>query len=297
MPRGGFRCGFVSIVGRPNVGKSTLLNRILGEKIAIISDKPQTTRNRIMGVAHLSGAQIVFLDTPGIHKPKHGLNRRMVRRALDTFQEADLILVMGEATSNPGPGDRFVVEQLDRLSTPVFLVLNKIDTVNRSALIEKLTRYAGLYAFKEVVPVSAATGENVDRLLEVIKDSLPEGPPMFPEETVTDQPLRVMAGEFIREKILARMREEMPYSAAVEVEEFKEDAEKDRVSIQAVIYVERESQKGIMIGKKGDILKAVGTEARLDLERLMGCKVVLKLWVKVKPGWRANEGMLERMGY
>ncbi len=297
MKQEGFRSGFVSIIGRPNVGKSTLLNRILKEKIAIISDKPQTTRNRIMGVLHLSGAQLVFLDTPGIHKPKFKLNQRMVRTALNTLKEVDLILFLVEAFDAPGPGDQFIMERLKGLSIPVFLVINKIDRVKKGTLIPLIEQCTRSFTFTEVVPVSALTGDNVDRLIEVIVKHLPEGQPLFPEDTITDQPLRFIAAEVIREKILTRTHEEIPYSVAVVIEEFLEDPEKQRVTIRAVIYVERDSQKGIVIGKGGEMLKAVGTAARLELEGLIGTKVYLELWVKVKKDWRDNESLLTEVGY
>ena len=297
MKQEGFRSGFVSIIGRPNVGKSTLLNRILKEKISIISDKPQTTRNRIMGVLHLSGAQLVFLDTPGIHKPKFKLNQRMVRTALNTLKEVDLILFLVEAFDAPGPGDQFIMERLKGLSIPVFLVINKIDRVKKETLIPLIEQCTRSFTFTEVVPVSALTGDNVDRLIEVIVKHLPEGQPLFPEDTITDQPLRFIAAEVIREKILTRTHEEIPYSVAVVIEEFLEDPEKQRVTIRAVIYVERDSQKGIVIGKGGEMLKAVGTAARLELEGLIGTKVYLELWVKVKKDWRDNESLLTEVGY
>lgn len=297
MKQEGFRSGFVSIIGRPNVGKSTLLNRVLKEKISIISDKPQTTRNRIMGVLHLSGAQLVFLDTPGIHKPKFKLNQRMVRTALATLKEVDLILFLVEAFDAPGPGDQFIMERLKGLSAPVFLVINKIDRVKKETLIPLIEQCTRSFTFTEVVPVSALTGDNVDRLIEVIVKHLPEGQPLFPEDTITDQPLRFIAAEVIREKILTRTHEEIPYSVAVVIEEFLEDPEKQRVTIRAVIYVERDSQKGIVIGKGGEMLKAVGTAARLELEGLIGTKVYLELWVKVKKDWRSDESLLTEVGY
>ena len=297
MTRKGFRSGFISLIGRPNVGKSTFLNQILKEKISIVSDKPQTTRNRIMGVKHLPNAQIIFLDTPGIHKPKFGLNRRMVKTALSTLQEVDLILFMVEATEAPGRGDQFIVEHLKRLQNPVFLVLNKIDRIKKATLISVINQYSHQYNYDEVVPVSALTGENTERLLDVIVKYLPEGQALFPEDTVTDQPLRFIAAEIIREKILTRTHEEIPYSVAVAIEKFSEDPEKQMVSIDALIYTERNSQKGIIIGKGGKMLKTIGTEARLELERLIGTKVFLQLWVKAKEDWRGNEVMLNELGY
>jgi len=292
-----FRSGFVSIIGRPNVGKSTLLNQILGEKIAIVSDKPQTTRTRILGVKHLPEAQIIFLDTPGIHKPKFGLNQRMVKTALGTLNEVDMILFLVDAKEDPGGGDRFIIEEVKKVNVPIFLILNKIDRVGKQALLPPIERYSGLYSFTEIIPVSALTGENVDRLVDVIVKYLPPGDPLFPEDEITDQPLRVIAAEVVREKILTRTRDEIPYSVGVVVEQFNEDPEKELVSIHAVIYVERDSQKGIVIGKSGKMLKAVGTEARHDLERLIGTKVFLKLWVKVKDDWRGNEAILNELGY
>ena len=292
-----FRSGFVSIIGRPNVGKSTLLNQILKEKIAIVSDKPQTTRTRIMGVHHLPKAQIVFLDTPGIHKPKFSLNQRMVKTALNALREVDLILFLVEATSDPGSGDQFILELLKPLKVPVFLVLNKIDRVSKPSLLPLIQRHVQQLKFTEVVPVSALSGENIDRLQKIIVQYLPVGDPLFPEDTITDQPLRFIAAEIIREKILAKTYQEVPYSVAVAIEDFSEDSQKQLVSIHAVIMIERDSQKGILIGKRGEMLKAVGTEARIELERLIGTKVFLKLWVKVKEDWRYNEAVLNELGY
>ena len=297
MTEPGFKSGFVSIIGRPNVGKSTLLNRILGEKIAIVSDKPQTTRNRIMGVHHLPNAQIVFLDTPGIHKAKFDLNRRMVKAALGTLEGVNLILVMVDAREAPGQGDQFIIEHLKELKIPVFVLINKVDRVHKPSVLERIDQYSRLYDFAEVFPLSALKGDNVDRLVETIVKYLPEGAPLFPADTVTDQPLRTMAGELIREKILTRTRQELPYSVGVAVEDFKEDPDKNLVSIHVVIYVERESQKGIVIGKNGEMLKAVGTEARIEIERLVGCRVFVQLWVKVKKDWRSDEALLDQMGY
>lgn len=299
-----FHSGFVSIIGRPNVGKSTLLNHILGEKVAIISDKPQTTRNRILGVKHLPEGQVVFLDTPGIHKPKYKMNRKMVETALATLGEVDLILFMIEATdalsrrggAQAGGGDAFIMERLGGVKTPVFLVLNKMDLVKKEKTMPLVESYTRGFKFSEVVPISAETGANVDRLLELILKTLPEGDPFFPEDIVTDQPVRFIASEIIREKILRNTREEIPYSVAVMIEAFREEKSRP-TEIAAMILVERDSQKGILIGKKGEMLKTIGTQARLELEGLLGTKVFLELWVKVQPNWRQDEMVLKELGF
>lgn len=289
------RSGFVALVGRPNVGKSTLLNRILGEKVAIISDKPQTTRTRILGVKHLPGAQMVFLDTPGIHKPKFELNKRMVNVALHVLDEVDLAFFMVEAMEPPGSGDRFVLERLKERDVPVFLVVNKVDLVKKLRLLPLLDEYSRMHAFAEIVPVSARTGDGVDRLLELALARMPEGPAYFSEDVVTDQPMRVLAAEIIREKLLQKTRDELPFAVAVFIDSFKEEGRLARIS--ATIYVEKDSQKAIVIGKHGEILKAVGTHARIDMENLFGMKVFLELWVKVKEAWRQDERMLVELGY
>lgn len=292
-----FRSGFIAIIGRPNVGKSTLLNQILKEKVAIVSDKPQTTRTKILGVKNLPGAQMVFLDTPGIHKPKYKLNERMVKTALDSLAEADVILFMVEAGESPGGGDRFIMERLKGIKKPIFLLINKVDLVKKDSILPLIAEYGKMFNFAEVFPVSALTGENVDRLVEVALKYLPEGPQYFPEGVVTDQPLNFIISEIIREKILERTREEIPYSVAVVVEEAKEDPDKGIVSIRALIYVERDSQKAIIIGKGGSMLKAVGTVARTEIERLLGSKVFLELWVKVKKDWRKDERIISEIFY
>jgi GTPase len=290
-----YRSGFVALVGRPNVGKSTLLNRILGEKVAIISDKPQTTRTRILGVKHLAGAQMVFLDTPGIHKPKFELNKRMVEVALNVLDEVDLAFFMVEATEAPGPGDRFVLERLKERDVPVFLVVNKVDLVKKLRLLPLLDEYQGMHEFAEIVPISAKTGDGVDGLLDLALARMPEGPAYFSEDVVTDQPMRVLAAEIIREKLLQKTRDELPFAVAVGIDSFKEEGKLARIS--ATIYVEKASQKAIVIGKHGEILKAVGTYARIDMENLFGMKVFLELWVKVKEAWRQDERMLVELGY
>jgi GTP-binding protein Era len=292
---GAHRSGFIALVGRPNVGKSTLLNQILGEKIAIISDKPQTTRTRILGVRHLPKAQLVFLDTPGIHKPLYRLNQRMVRVALEVLDEVDLVFFLVEATEGVGAGDRYVVERLKERAVPVVLVINKVDLVQKGRLLPLIDAYRQMHEFAEIVPVSALTGDGVNRLVEIAVRSMPAGPVYFEDDVVTDQPMQLLAAEFIREKILQKTRDELPFSVAVQIESFTEEGQLARIA--AIVYVEKESQKAIVIGKRGELLKAVGTEARIEMERLFGMKVFLELWVKVKEGWRQDERMLTALGY
>ena len=291
--------GSVAIIGRSHVGKSTLLNRLLKEKIAIVSDKPQTTRTRILGVAHVEGAQIVFLDTPGLHEPRHLLNRRMVRTTLDTFDDADVLYVVVEATSQPGPGDLAVIEHVKQAvakqARPVVLVINKVDLVNKSRLLPLMEQYLRIFPWTEMVPVSAQTADNTDRLLSVTVSLLAEGEATYNEDMITDQSMRTLAAELIREKILQQTYEEIPHSVAVEIEEFVET--KKLIKIGAVVIVEKESQKGILIGKQGERLKSVGTAAREDMERLFGTKVFVKLWVKVRESWREDEQTLAELGY
>ena len=288
-----FKSGFISIIGRPNVGKSTLLNALLGEKIAIISDKPQTTRNRILGIVSRPGAQMVFMDTPGIHKPMHKMNEFMVKTALATYSEVDVILMLVEATEQPGGGDRFIIETLSRLKTPVFLLINKTDLIKKESLLPLMQEYGRLYNFAEIIPVSALKNDLGD-LVDVILKQLPQGPKYFPDDQLTDQPERFVVSELIREKIFELTKEEIPYSTAVVIEEMKEEPEITRIT--AVIYVERDSQKGILIGKGGAMLKQIGTLARKDAEKLLGAKIFLQLWVKVKKGWREDERMLKNLG-
>lgn len=291
-----FRSGYVSIIGRPNVGKSTLMNRILNEKVAIVSKKPQTTRNRIIGIKHLPGAQIIFLDTPGIHKPRFAMNRKMVKTAMEALAEGDLVLFMVEAISPPGGGDHFIMEELKKVEKPIFLLINKVDLVKKDSLLPLIDEYSRFLNFKEIIPVSALNGDNIDRLLETMVRYLPSGEAFYPEDMVTDQTLRFMTAEIIREKIFEKTEEEIPYSVAVLIEQFQEKNEKGLTSIKALIFVEKDSQKGIIIGKSGKMLKSIGTEARRDLEDLLGSKVFLDLWVKVKKDWRQDERILAEMG-
>jgi GTP-binding protein Era len=288
-----FRSGFISIVGRPNVGKSTLLNALLGEKIAITSDKPQTTRNKIIGIVNQQNAQLVFMDTPGIHKPMHKMNEAMVKTALATYSEVDVILMLVEATERPGGGDRFIIETLSQVKTPVFLLINKVDLIKKDALLPLIQEYSTLYNFAEIIPVSALK-KDLGELLDNVLKRLPMGPKYFPDDQLTDQPERFVVAEMIREKVFELTKDEIPYSTAVVIEEMKEEPEITRIT--AIIYVERDSQKGILIGKGGAMLKQIGTLARRDAEKLLGAKIFLQLWVKVKKGWREDDRMLKNIG-
>ncbi|HEY6010898.1 MAG TPA: GTPase Era [Nitrospirota bacterium] len=288
-----FHSGFISIIGRPNTGKSTLLNALLGEKIAIISDKPQTTRNRILGIVNLPNAQLVFMDTPGIHKPMHKMNEFMVKTALSTYNEVDVILMLVEATAPAGLGDKFIIETLAKVKTPVFLLINKVDLIEKEKLLPLMQEYSSLYPFAEIIPVSALKNDLGD-LVNVVLKRLPVGPKYFPDDQLTDQPERFVVSEIIREKIFELTKEEIPYSTAVVIEDMKE--EPDITRIHAAILVERDSQKGIVIGKGGGMLKQIGTLARQDAEKLLGTKIFLKLQVKVRKGWREDERMLKNIG-
>lgn len=292
-----FRSGFVSLVGRPNVGKSTLLNALVGQKASIISDKAQTTRNRIRAVLTNSSAQVIFIDTPGIHKPKHRLGSYMVRSARSTFKEVDVILWLADARYRPGRGDLYIIKGLMDVKTPVFLVLNKIDLVPANRRDERLKLYSELYPFSAGFMISALKDRSFEKLMNEIIHHLPEGPRYYPEGVVTDRPEFFLISEIIREKILAVTREEIPFSIAVEVEEFKKREQRDLVDIRAVIHVERNSQKGIVVGKKGGLLKEVGTRARPEIEALLGNQVYLDLWVKVNKDWRNKESALHHLGY
>lgn len=291
-----FRSGFAAIVGRTNVGKSTLLNKLVGRKVAIMSDKPQTTRNKILCVLNREHSQVVFLDTPGIHKPKHRLGEFLVQTALKTLKEVDSVLFLVEANHPPGPGDLFIIKQLENIATPVILVVNKIDLVRREELLPLLEQFSKLYNFSEIVPVSALTGENLPGLLDLVTECLPPGPQYYPGEMITDRPESFIMSELIREKILRLTNQEVPHSVAVVIEELEEQST-NVVSVRAVIYTERESQKGILIGKGGQMLKKIGQMAREDMENLLGSKIFLELWVKVRPDWRNKEAQLKNMGY
>jgi GTP-binding protein Era len=292
-----FYSGFVAVVGRPNVGKSTLINTLIGEKIAIMSDRPQTTRNKIMCILNMDNAQVMFLDTPGIHKPHHKLGEYMVKTAESALKEVDAILFVVDVNEKKGPGDEYVMNELRKTKTPVILVANKIDKLeSKKRLFSIIESYTKLFDFAAVVPISALTDSDFKGLLKEIKERLPEGPKYFPEDMITDQPERIIAAEMVREKVLHSTRDEIPHSIAVEVEEMKERND-NMVFIRATIYVERESQKGIVIGAKGALLKQIGKEAREDLEGLLGNKVYLDLWVKVKKDWRNKDTFLKQFGY
>jgi len=291
-----FKSGFVAIIGRPNVGKSTLLNSIIGQKIAIMSDKPQTTRNQIRGVYTSDQVQAVFVDTPGIHKPKHKLGQYMVEAALGTLKEVDLILYVVDVTMEFGTGEEYIINQLKQVKTPVILVLNKIDLIKKEKLLELIAFYSSRYEFAEIVPISAAQKENLDELLKVLPTYLPEGPQFYPEDMITDQPEQQVIAEIIREKVLFLTREEVPHSVAVKVETIASRGSATTY-IGAVIYVERDSQKGIIIGKQGQMLKEIGRLARQELEVILGTKIYLELWVRVKPDWRSREQDLRSFGY
>ncbi|NGY92656.1 GTPase Era [Bacillus megaterium] len=296
MSNNEFKSGFVSIIGRPNVGKSTFLNRVIGQKIAIMSDKPQTTRNKIQGVYTEDQAQIVFIDTPGIHKPKHKLGDFMMKVAQNTLKEVDLILFMINATEGLGRGDEFIIERLKDTKTPVFLVINKIDEIHPDELFSIITNYKDLYPFAEIVPISALQGNIVERLLDQIKQRLPEGPQYYPADQVTDHPERFIITELIREKVLHATREEIPHSIAVVMDSMQR-RDNGAVYVGATIIVERDSQKGIVIGKQGKMLKEVGRKARADIEALLGSKVFLELWVKVQKDWRNRASHLRDFGF
>lgn len=291
-----YRSGFVAIVGRPNVGKSTLLNRIIGQKIAIMSDKAQTTRNKIQGIYTRPEAQIVFLDTPGIHKAQHALGDFMVKTAFSALKGVDAVLVVVNAQEKIGPGDRFVMDRVKDMEVPVYLLINKIDTIKESDLLPIIESFTQDYAFDQVFPISAKEGQNVDRLLEQLISDMPEGPQYYPEDLMTDHPEYFIVAELIREKILLLTREEVPHSVAVQVHSMQvnEDA---KVEVQASIIVERKSQKGIIIGAQGSMIKKIGQLARRDIEILLGNKVYLDLWVKVQSDWRDRQRDLSELGY
>ncbi len=295
MQKEKFKSGYVSITGRPNVGKSTLLNTILGEKVAIVTPKPQTTRNRIIGVKTLTNAQIIFIDTPGIHKPKHTLGEMMVREARDVAKEVDIILFLVEP-EGPGKGDRFIIDNITTLKKPIFLIINKIDTIKKPQLLPIIENYNAIYPFTEVIPLSALKGEGIDILIDTILKYLSEGPKYYPDDIVTDQLERFFVSEIIREKIMQMTDEEVPYSIATEVTDWNERND-GIIFIRANIYVEREGQKGIIIGKGGERLKEVGVRSRIEIEKLLGTKVFLELWVKIKKDWRSNDKILKGLGY
>ncbi|URM34071.1 GTPase Era [Cytobacillus firmus] len=293
----GHKSGFISIIGRPNVGKSTFLNRVIGQKIAIMSDKPQTTRNKVQGVLTTNDAQYIFIDTPGIHKPKHKLGDFMMKVAQNTLKEVDVILFMVNAQEGFGRGEEFILEKFQSVRTPIFLVINKIDQVHPDELFKIIESYKEKYEFSEIIPISALEGNNVETLLEQIKKYIPEGPQFYPADQVTDHPERFIVSELIREKALHLTREEIPHSLAVTIDKMERREDKDVVHVMATIIVERDSQKGIVIGKQGKMLKEIGKRARVDIENLLGSQVFLELWVKVQKDWRNKMSQLRDFGF
>ena len=290
------KSGFIAVIGRPNVGKSTLINSLIGQKIAIMSDKPQTTRNRILCILTRPEAQIIFLDTPGIHKPKHKLGEYMVRAAEGTLKDVDAIFFVVDATEKMGPGEYYILERLQATAKPVILVVNKLDLIEKERVLPIISHYTAKYPFVGVVPISAKEETNLDALLSEAEKFLPAGPEYYPEDMVTDQPERLIVAELIREKVLQLTRDEVPHAIAVDIEEIK-PRENGDTYVRATIYVERDSQKGIIIGAKGAMLKQIGQLARPDIQMLLGTKVYLDLWVKVKRDWRDRENVLRGLGF
>ncbi|MCH4179233.1 MAG: GTPase Era [Megasphaera sp.] len=291
-----FKSGFVAVVGRPNVGKSTLINHIIKQKVSIVSDKAQTTRNRILCIHTDDECQIIFLDTPGIHKPKHKLGQFMDEAAYQSLRDIDAILFLVSGNEKKGPGDIFVLDKIKNTGVPVFLVINKIDKMTKEEILQKITAYSSLYDFDQVIPISALNGENVEAVLDELKKLLPPGPKYFPDDMITDQPERLLVAEIIREKLFLCTRDEVPHAIAVYVEEMKQRS-KSKTYIRATVYVERDSQKRIVIGKHGAVLKEVGLKARQEIENLLGSSVYLDIWVKVKTDWRNKAAALSEFGY
>lgn len=291
------KSGFVSIIGRPNVGKSTFMNRVIGQKIAIMSDKPQTTRNKVQGVLTEDDMQVIFIDTPGIHKPKHRLGDFMIKVARNTLHEVDIVMMMVNAEEGYGRGDQFIIDMLQDIKTPVFLVINKIDKVHPEQLLDMIAQYKDLYPFAEIIPISALGGNNIERLLLQIKTYLPDGPQYYPAHYVTDHPEHFIVAELIREKALHLTSQEIPHSIAVVVDTMKREEDRDLIHVMATIIVERESQKGMVIGKQGKMLKEIGKRARLDIENLLGSKIFLEVWVKVIKNWRDKPAHIKDLGF
>ena len=290
------KSGFAAVIGRPNVGKSTLINALIGQKIAIMSDKPQTTRSRILCILTEEDAQIIFLDTPGVHKPKHKLGDYMAKATEGALHGVDVVVFVVDVTEKMGAGEQYILKQLERVRVPVLLAVNKVDCIAREQVLPILANYAKAYDFAGIVPISAREGENLEGLLAEIKAHLPEGPQYYPADMVTDQPERLIVAELVREKVLALTRDEIPHAVAVDIEEMTARPKGD-VYIRAVIYVERESQKGIVIGAHGALLRTIGQQARTDVETLLGAKVYLDLWVKTRKDWRNRANALREFGF
>ena len=292
----GHKSGFAAVIGRPNVGKSTLINALIGQKIAIMSDKPQTTRSRILCILTEEDAQVIFLDTPGVHKPKHKLGDYMAKATEGALHGVDVVVFVVDVTEKMGAGEQYILKQLANVCVPVLLAVNKVDCIPREESLPVIANYAKAYDFAGIVPISAREGENLDGLLAEIKKHLPEGPQYYPADMVTDQPERLIVAELVREKVLALTRDEIPHAVAVDIEEMT-TRQKGDVYIRAVIYVERESQKGIVIGAKGALLRTIGAQARADVETLLGAKVYLDLWVKTRKDWRNRANALREFGF
>jgi len=292
-----FQSGFIAIIGRPNVGKSTLLNKLTGEKIAIVSNKPQTTRNKIMGILTSTDYQMVFLDTPGLHKPTNKLGEFMVKETYTALKEVDLVLFMVDGYAGIGSGDQLIMSQLKDINTPIVLLVNKIDRVSKDNILKQLSLLNAFTQVAEIIPISAFTGEGLETLIKIMSSYLQPGPKYFPDDMMTDQPERVIVAEFIREKALELLEDEIPHGIGVEIMSMHMREEKQIIDIQAVIYCEKNSHKGIIIGKQGKMLKEIGIRARIDIEEILGSKVYLELWVKVKDDWRNSKGVLRTLGY
>lgn len=292
---GAFKSGFIAIIGRPNVGKSTFMNQAIGQKVTITSDKPQTTRNKIQGILTDDTCQMIFIDTPGIHKPRHKLGDFMVKLAENTLNEVDMILFMINADEGYGKGDQFILDRLKNVTKPIFLVINKVDLIHPDELFPLIDLYKDQADFKEIIPISALHGNNVDKLLELIKQYLPEGPQYYDADQVTDHPEYFIMSELIREKVLLNTKEEVPHSIAVVIDHVEKEGE--TLHVHASIITERKSQKGILIGKQGSMLKRIGRQARLEMEALLGSKIYLELWVKVQKDWRNNQSRLMEYGF
>lgn len=292
-----FHSGFVSLIGRPNVGKSTLMNLLIGEKISIISSKPQTTRNKIQTILTTDNMQVIFVDTPGIHKAKSKLGDYMVKSAETSLNDVDIVLYLVEPYEKIKESDKAILERLQKVETPVFLVINKIDTIEKPELLKVIESYSKEYNFAEIIPLSALKGKNQETLLENIEKYLPEGPKYFPEDMITDQPEKQIVSEIIREKALYLLQDEIPHGIAVEITSMKHRKDKDIMDIEAIIYCERDSHKGIIIGKQGSMLKKIGSNARRDIQRFLGSQINLQIWIKVKKDWRDSDFLLKNFGY
>ena len=292
-----YKSGFITVIGRPNVGKSTLLNHVIGEKISIISDKPQTTRNKIQLVYTEPDCQVVFLDTPGIQMPKNKLGEYMLKVSRSTLEEVDIITFMVDESMETGKLDNYIIEQLKDVKTPIILLINKIDKLSKDEINQLILKYKNMDIFYDIIPISAMNETNIDRYIAAIKKLLPEGPQYFPDDMITDQPERLIISEIIREKALENLQQEVPHGIFVDIEKISQREDKDLIDVHATIYCEKESHKGIVIGKRGQMLKKIGKDARIDIEKLLGSQINLQVWVKVEKNWREKEGKVRYFGY